>query len=71
VWRDKRRQGDAYQRLELSRLSYVIQWRYDKAKEIAGQIESLYSMVQQTTFAEPPDRRSSRDRQHSMRQTAV
>ena len=42
MWRDKRRQGDAYQRLELLHLSYVIQWRYDKAKEIAGQIESLY-----------------------------
>ena len=28
-------------------------------------------MVQQTTFAQPPDRRSSRDRPHSMRQTAV
>ena len=42
VWRDKRRQGDSYQQLELSHLSYVIQWRYDKAREIAGQIEALY-----------------------------
>jgi hypothetical protein len=42
VWRDKCRQGDSYQQLELSHLSYVIQWRYDKAREIAGQIESLY-----------------------------
>ena len=71
VWRDKHRQGDSYQQLELSHLSYVIQWRYDKAKEIAGQIESLYSMVQQTTFAEPPDRCPSRGRQHLTRQTAV
>jgi hypothetical protein len=42
VWRDKRRQDRPYQQLELSHLSYVIQWRYDKAREIAGQIESLY-----------------------------
>jgi hypothetical protein len=42
VWRDKRRQDRSYQQLELSHLSYVIQWRYDKAREIAGQIESLY-----------------------------
>jgi hypothetical protein len=40
--RDKRRQERSYQQLELSHLSYVIQWRYDKAKEIAGQIEVLY-----------------------------
>jgi hypothetical protein len=42
VWRDKRRQDHSYQQLELSHLSYVIQWRYDKAREIAGQIEALY-----------------------------
>jgi hypothetical protein len=42
VWRDKRRQDRSYQQLELSHLSYVIQWRYDKARETAGQIESLY-----------------------------
>jgi hypothetical protein len=42
VWRDNRRQDRSYQQLELSHLSYVIQWRYDKAREIAGQIESLY-----------------------------
>jgi hypothetical protein len=42
VWRDKRRQDRPYQQLELLHLSYVIQWRYDKAREIAGQIESLY-----------------------------
>ena len=42
VWRDKRRQDRSYQQLELSHLSYVIQWRYDKAREIAGQIEALY-----------------------------
>ena len=40
--RDKRRQERSYQQLELSHLSYVIQWRYDKAREIAGQIEVLY-----------------------------
>ena len=40
--RDERRQERSYQQLELSHLSYVIQWRYDKAKEIAGQIEVLY-----------------------------
>ena len=42
VWRDKRRQDRPYQQLELLHLSYVIQWRYDKAREIAGQIEVLY-----------------------------
>ena len=42
VWRDKRRQDRPCQQLELLHLSYVIQWRYDKAREIAGQIESLY-----------------------------
>ena len=42
VWHDKRRQGESYRQLELSHLSYVIQWRYDKAREIAGQIEALY-----------------------------
>ena len=40
--RDERRQERSYQQLELSHLSYVIQWRYDKAREIAGQIEMLY-----------------------------
>ena len=40
--RDERRQERSYQQLGLSHLSYVIQWRYDKAREIAGQIESLY-----------------------------
>ena len=40
--RDERRQDRSYQQLELSHLSYVIQWRYDKAREIAGQIELLY-----------------------------
>jgi hypothetical protein len=40
--RDERRQERSYQQLELSHLSYVIQWRYDKAREIAGQIEVLY-----------------------------
>ena len=40
--RDERRQDRSYQQLELSHLSYVIQWRYDKAREIAGQIEALY-----------------------------
>ena len=40
--RDERRQDRSYEQLELSHLSYVIQWRYDKAREIAGQIESLY-----------------------------
>ena len=39
--RDERRERP-YQQLELSHLSYVIQWRYDKAREIAGQIEVLY-----------------------------
>ena len=39
---DERRQDRSYQQLELSHLSYVIQWRYDKAREIAGQIEVLY-----------------------------
>jgi hypothetical protein len=42
VWRAKRRHDRSYQQLELLHLSYVIQWRYDKAREIAGQIESLY-----------------------------
>ena len=37
--RDERRQERSYQQLELSHLSYVIQWRYDKAREIAGQKE--------------------------------
>ena len=41
--RDERRQERSYQQLELSHLSYVIQWRYDKAREIAGQIEVLYA----------------------------
>ena len=40
--RDERRQERSYQQLGLSHLSYVIQWRYDKAREIAGQIEVLY-----------------------------
>ena len=40
--RDERRQERSCQQLELSHLSYVIQWRYDKAREIAGQIEVLY-----------------------------
>ena len=40
--RDERRQERSYRQLELSHLSYVIQWRYDKAREIAGQIEVLY-----------------------------
>jgi hypothetical protein len=40
--RDERRQDRSYEQLELSHLSYVIQWRYDKAREIAGQIEALY-----------------------------
>ena len=41
--RDKRRWDRSYyQRLKLLHLSYVIQWRYDKAREVAGQIESLY-----------------------------
>jgi len=40
--RDERRQERSYQQLQLSHLSYVIQWRYDKAREIAGQIEVLY-----------------------------
>ena len=40
--RDERRQDRSYEQLELSHLSYVIQWRYDKAREIAGQIEVLY-----------------------------
>ena len=40
--RDERRHDRSYEQLELSHLSYVIQWRYDKAMEIAGQIESLY-----------------------------
>ena len=40
--RDERRQERSYQQLELSHLSYVIQWRYDKAREIAGQIEASY-----------------------------
>ena len=40
--RDERRQERSYRQLELSHLSYVIQWRYDKAMEIAGQIEVLY-----------------------------
>ena len=69
--RDERRQERSYQQLELSHLSYVIQWRYDKAREIAGQIEGYTWMVQQTTFAEPPDRRSAKGRQHSRRQTAA
>jgi hypothetical protein len=42
VWRDKRRPDRSYQQLELLHLSYVIQWRYDKAREIAGHIEALY-----------------------------
>jgi hypothetical protein len=42
VWRDKRCQDRSYQQLQLSHLSCVIQWRYDKAREIAGQIEALY-----------------------------
>jgi hypothetical protein len=42
MWRDKHRKDRSYQQLELSHLSYVIQWRYDKAREIAGQIEALY-----------------------------
>jgi hypothetical protein len=43
VCRDKRCQDRSYyQQLKLSHLSYVIQWRYDKAREIAGQIEALY-----------------------------
>jgi hypothetical protein len=42
MWRDKHRPDRSYQQLELSHLSYVIQWRYDKAREIAGQIEALY-----------------------------
>jgi hypothetical protein len=42
VCRDKHRQDRLYyQRLKLSHLSYVIQWRYDKAREVAGQIEAL------------------------------
>jgi len=41
--RDKRRRDRSYyQRLKLLHLSYVIQWRYDKAREIAAQIEALY-----------------------------
>jgi hypothetical protein len=40
--RDERRQDRSYQQLELSHLSYVIRWRYDKAREMAGQIEALY-----------------------------
>ena len=63
--RDERRQDRSYEQLELSHLSYVIQWRYDKAREIAGQIET--SMVQQTTFVEPADRRSAKGREHSSR----
>ena len=44
VCRDKRCQDRShYQQLKLSHLSYVIQWRYDKAREIAGQIEALYT----------------------------
>ena len=66
--RDERRQERSYQQLELSHLSYVIQWRYDKAREIAGQIEVLYVDGAETTFAEPPDRRSAKGRQHSRRQ---
>jgi hypothetical protein len=39
---DEHRQDRSYRQLELSHLSYVIQWRYDKAREIARQIEALY-----------------------------
>jgi hypothetical protein len=42
VWRDKRHPDRSIQQLELLHLSYIIQWRYDKAREIAGQIEALY-----------------------------
>jgi hypothetical protein len=41
VWRGKRPQDRSRQQLELLHLSYVIQWRYDKAREIAGQMEAL------------------------------
>ena len=71
VWRDKRRQDRSYQQLELSHLSYVIQWRYDKARKIAGQSKRYTGMVQQTTFAEPSDRRSTKGRTHLRRQTAA
>jgi hypothetical protein len=43
VWRDKRRSERSIQQLELLHLSYIIQWRYDKAREIAAQIEALYA----------------------------
>jgi hypothetical protein len=43
-----------------------IQWRYDKAKEIAGQIEALY-----VDGAAGDIRRTARARQHSRRQTAA
>jgi hypothetical protein len=66
MWRDKHRQDRSYQRLELSHLSYVIQWRYDKAKEIAGQIEALY-----VDGAAGDIRRTARARQHSRGQTAA
>ena len=65
--RDERRQDRSYQQLELSHLSYAIQWRYHKAREIAGRSNRYTSMVQQTTFVEPADRRSAKGREHSSR----
>jgi hypothetical protein len=42
VCRDKRRQDRSYyQQLKLSHLSYIIQWRYDKAREICSGPGSL------------------------------
>jgi hypothetical protein len=42
--RDRRCQDRSYyQQLKHLQLFYVTQWRYDKAKEIAGQIEALYA----------------------------
>ena len=69
--RDERRQERSYQQLGLSHLSYVIQWRYDKAREIAGQIECYTWMVQQTTFAEPPELAFRQRQTNSRRQTAA
>jgi hypothetical protein len=44
VCRDRRCQDRSYyQQLKHLQLFYVVQWRYDKAKEIAGQIEALYA----------------------------
>jgi len=69
--RDRRCQDRSYyQQLKHLQLFYVTQWRYDKAKEIAGQIEALY-VDRAANIRRTLRQASVKVRQHSRRQTVA